>query len=102
MNGIPLHYALFLAAILFVIGLVGVLSRKNIILMLMSVEIMLNAAGLVFVIAGARWVQADGQVMFIFILTMAAAEVSVGLALVLQMFHLNKSLDVNSLGKMKG
>jgi NADH-quinone oxidoreductase subunit K len=102
MNGIPLHHGLFLAAILFVIGLIGVLSRKNIILMLMSVEIMLNAAGLAFVIAGARWVQPDGQVMFIFILTMAAAEVSVALALVLQMFHLNKSLDVDALGKMKG
>ena len=102
MNVIPVHYGFFLAAILFVLGLIGVLSRKNIILMLMSVEIMLNAAGLAFVIAGARWVQPDGQVMFIFILTMAAAEVSVGLALVLQMFHLNKSLDVDTLGKMKG
>ena len=68
----------------------------------MSVEIMLNAAGLAFVVAGARWAQADGQVMFIFILTMAASEVSVGLALVLQMFHLNKTLDVDSIGKMKG
>jgi NADH-quinone oxidoreductase subunit K len=54
------------------------------------------------VVAGARWAQPDGQVMFIFILAMAASEVSVGLALVLQMFHLNKSLDVDALGKMKG
>ena len=52
--------------------------RRNIIFMLMSIEIMLNAAGLAFVVAGARWEQPDGQVMFIFILTMAAAEVSVG------------------------
>ena len=66
-------------------GLVGVLVRRNIIFMLLSVEIMLNAAGLAFVVAGARWGQPDGQVMFIFILTMAAAEVSVGLALVLQL-----------------
>jgi NADH-quinone oxidoreductase subunit K len=91
-----------LAAALFVLGLIGVLSRRNIILMLMSVEIMLNAAGLAFVVAGSRWVQPDGQVMFLFILTMAAAEVSVGLALVLRMYHLNKTLDVDSLGKMKG
>ncbi|HLF33667.1 MAG TPA: NADH-quinone oxidoreductase subunit NuoK [Cyclobacteriaceae bacterium] len=102
MNGIPVQYGLILASILFVLGLIGVLSRRNVILMLMSVEIMLNAAGLAFVVAGSRWVQPDGQVMFIFILAMAAAEVSVGLALVLQMFHLNKSLDVDSLGKMKG
>ena len=60
------------------------LVRRNLIFMLMSIEIMLNAAGLAFVAAGARWGQADGQVMFLFMLTMAAAEVAVGLALILQ------------------
>ncbi len=70
--------------------------------MLMSVEIMLNAAGLAFIVAGARWGQVDGQVMFIFILTMAAAEVSVGLALVLQMHHSFKTLDADAASKMKG
>ena len=102
MNGIPVQHGLILAALLFVLGLIGVISRRNIILMLMSVEIMINAAGLAFVVAGARWGQPDGQVMFIFILAVAAAEVSVGLALALQMFHLNKTLDVDSIGKMKG
>jgi NADH-quinone oxidoreductase subunit K len=56
------------AAMLFLIGLIGFLVRRNIIFMLMSIEIMLNSAALVFVIAGAHWLQADGQVMFIFIL----------------------------------
>ena len=79
-----LNTVLIVAAILFVLGLVGVLTRKNIIFMLISVEMMLNAAGLAFVAAGSRWRQPDGQVMFLFILAMAAAEVSVGLALVLQ------------------
>lgn len=102
MNGIPVQYGLILASVLFVLGLIGVLSRRNIMLMLVSVEIMLNAAGLAFVVAGSRWAQPDGQVMFIFILAMAASEVSVGLALVIQMFHLNKNLDVDSLNKMKG
>ena len=102
MNGIPVQHGLILAAVLFTLGLIGVLSRRNIMLMLVSVEIMLNAAGLAFVVAGSRWAQPDGQVMFIFILAMAASEVSVGLALVIQMFHLNKSLDVDSLSKMKG
>ena len=102
MNGIPVQHGLILAAVLFTLGLIGVLSRRNIMLMLVSVEIMLNAAGLAFVVAGSRWAQPDGQVMFIFILAMAASEVSVGLALVIQMFHLNKSLDVDALGKMKG
>jgi NADH-quinone oxidoreductase subunit K len=63
---------------------------------------MLNAAGLAFITAGAKWAQADGQVMFIFILTMAAAEVSVGLALILQIYHQVKTLDSDSVNSMKG
>ena len=93
---IPMEHGLLLAAVLFALGLAGVLVRRNIIFMLLSIEIMLNAAGLAFVVAGARWEQPDGQVMFIFILTMAAAEVSVGLALVLQLYHRFKTLDVDA------
>jgi len=99
---IPMEHGLILAAILFVLGLVGVLVSRNIVFMHMSVEIMLNAVGLAFVVASARWNQVDGQVMFIFILTMAAAEVSVGLALVLQMYHSFKTLDTDVVSKMKG
>lgn len=91
-----------LAAILFTLGLIGLLVRRNLIFILMSVEIMLNAAGLAFVVAGARWGQADGQVMFIFILAMAAAEVSVGLALLLQLYHQRQSLDADAAGEMRG
>jgi NADH-quinone oxidoreductase subunit K len=80
----------------------GLLVRRNLLFILMSIEIMLNAAGLAFVTAGARWAQADGQVMFIFILAMAAAEVSVGLALVLQLYHQNESLDADAASEMKG
>jgi len=101
-QNIPMEHGLILAAILFVLGLIGVLARRNIVFMLMSVEIMLNAVGLAFVVAGARWNQVDGQVMFIFILTMAAAEVSVGLALVLQMYHSFKTLDTDVVSRMKG
>jgi NADH-quinone oxidoreductase subunit K len=68
----------------------------------MSLEVMLNAAGLAFVVAGARWRQADGQVMFLFVIAMAAAEVAVGLALVLQIYHRFKSLDVDELSEMRG
>ena len=74
----------FSPQLLFALGLIGVLVRRNVIFILMSIEVMLNAAGLAFVVAGARWGQPDGQVMFLFILAMAAAEVSVGLALVLR------------------
>ena len=99
---IPVEAGLLLAAVLFMLGLLSVLMRRNIIFMLISVEIMLNAAGLAFIVAGARWAQADGQVMFVFILTMAAAEVSVGLALILQIYHQLKTLDSDAANKMKG
>jgi NADH-quinone oxidoreductase subunit K len=79
-----------------------VLVRRNVIFMLMSIEIMLNAAGLAFIVAGSRWAQADGQVMFMFILAMAAAEVAVGLALILRMAHRFKTLDVDAASEMRG
>jgi NADH-quinone oxidoreductase subunit K len=69
---------------------------------LMSIEIMLNAAGLAFVAAGARWGQPDGQIVFLFILAMAAAEVSVGLAVVLRIYHLFRSLDSDAASIMRG
>lgn len=76
--------------------------RRNVLFQLMSIEIMLNAAGLAFIVAGARWGQPDGQVMFLFILTVAAAEVSVGLAVVLRLFHGFGSLDTDQASIMKG
>lgn len=99
---IPIEIVMLLAGLLFVLGIAGVIIRKNIIFMLLSVEVMLNAAGLAFIAAGSQWAQPDGQVMFIFILTMAAAEVSIGLALILQMHHLHKSLDIDKLKEMNG
>jgi len=96
------EHGLILAAALFVLGLTGLLIRRNIIFMLMSIEIMLNAAGLAFVAAGAQWGQPDGQVMFIFILAMAGAEVSVGLAIALQFYHKHKTLDTDAASVMKG
>ena len=91
-----------LAGVLFALGLVGVLVRRNIIFILMSIEVMLNAAGLAFIVAGARWAQPDGQIIFLFILAMAAAEVSVGLALVLRFYHEYKSLDADAASTMRG
>jgi NADH-quinone oxidoreductase subunit K len=102
MTSIPLEYGLALAGILFIIGLVGVMARRNILFVLMSVEIMFNAAGLAFIVAGARWGQAEGQVTFIFILAVAAAEVSVGLALTLRFFHHFKSLNSDDARTMRG
>lgn len=98
---VPVEIQILFAFMLFLLGLTGVLVRRNIIFILMSLEIMFNSAGLIFIIAGAHWGGVDGQVMFIFILTVAAAEVSVGLALIMQMFHHYQTLDVDQLNKLK-
>ena len=102
MAGIPVTHGLIVAGVLFSLGLVGVLVRRNIIFILMSIEVMLNAAGLAFVVAGARWGQADGQIMFLFILAMAAAEVAVGLTLVLQLYHRLGTLDADAAATLRG
>ena len=101
MASVPLEHGLILALVLFLLGLTGVLVRRNIIFVLASIEIMLNAAGLAFVVAGSHWGQADGQVMFIFILAMAAAEVAVGLARARRVRRRFGSLDIDSADRLK-
>ncbi len=98
----PIHIGLLLAGVLFCIGLAGVLARRNVLFILMSLEIMLNAAALAFVVAGARWHQPDGQVMFIVILAAAAAGVAVGLAIVLGFFHRFRTVDADAASRMRG
>jgi len=99
---IPMEHGLILAAIIFAIGLCGVMVRRNFLFMLMSLEIMMSAAGLGFIVAGSHWLSADGQIMFIFILTLAAAEASLGLAILLQFYHRRGHLDVDSANEMRG
>lgn len=98
----PLNAGLLLAGVLLILGLVGVLVRRNLVFMLMGVEIMLNAAGLAFVVAGAHWGQADGQILFILVLTLAAAEVAVGLALILQIYRRLQTLDADAASRLRG
>ncbi|WP_369803883.1 NADH-quinone oxidoreductase subunit NuoK [Moraxella sp. RCAD0137] len=100
--GIPSSHALILAAILFAIGLVGVMARRNVLFMLMSLEIMMNSTALAFVVAGNMWGSPDGQIMFIFVLTLAAAEAAIGLAILLQFYHRFRNLDVNQASRLKG
>jgi NADH-quinone oxidoreductase subunit K len=102
MSGISMVHGLLLSVVLFVLGLVGVLVRRNLIMILMSLEVMLNATGLAFIVAGSRWGEADGQIMFLLILTLAAAEVGVGLGLALQIFRRWHTLDADVLTVMKG
>jgi NADH-quinone oxidoreductase subunit K len=99
---IPVEHGLILAAALFVIGLTGIIVRRNLLFVLMSIEIMLNAAGVAFVVAGSRWGQPDGQVMFLFILVTAAAEVAVGLALLLLLYRRFRTLDTAAASTMRG
>jgi len=102
MAHIPMEHGLMLAAALFCVGFVGLLVRRNILYMLMCVEIMLNAAGMAFVVAGSRWEHADGQIMYLIILTMAAAEVAVALALVLRFYRQFQTLDADAANTMRG
>lgn len=102
MNEIPLVHVLILACTLFTIGFIGVVIRKNTLFMLMSLEVMLNAVGIAFIGAGSVWQEADGQIMFILILTLAAAEVAVGLALLIRLQQRNQSIDIDKLSEMKG
>lgn len=103
-NNLPIlaEHGLILAGILFVIGLLGVMARRNILFMLMSLEIMMNSAALAFVVGGNIWGSPDGQIMFILVLTLAAAEAAIGLAIVLQFYHRFKTLDVHKVSSLNG
>lgn len=102
LTAIPMEHGLLLAATLFAIGFGGLIVRRNVLFMLMSVEIMMNATALAFVVAGSRWLQPDGQVMFVLVLTLAAAEACVALALVMQLYRRFRTLDVDAASTMKG
>jgi NADH-quinone oxidoreductase subunit K len=102
MVSIPLRHGLYLAVILFLLGLTGVLVRRNLLFILMSLEIMLNATGLAFIVAGAHWAEADGQVLFFLILSLAAAEAAVGLALILLIYRRFTTLDADSISTLRG
>ena len=102
MNGVPMEHGLVLAAILFALGLCGLMFRRNMIFVLMSLEIMLNAAGLAFIVAGTGWQQPEGQVMFLLVIKLAAAEASVGLALLIQLYYRFQTLNIDVASRMRG
>ena len=99
---VPMEHGLLLAAGSFALGFLGFLVRRNLLFMLMSAEIMLNASGLAFLVAGARWGQPDGQVRFVLVLPLAAAEVCIGLALLLLLYRRFKTLDIEVASGMRG
>jgi NADH-quinone oxidoreductase subunit K len=99
---LPLTWLIIFSLVLFAIGVFGVVARRNLIFILISIEIMLNAVALLFVAGAGIHQGADGQVIYLLILALAAAEVAIGLALVITMFRSVHSLDVDVLMKMRG
>ena len=91
-----------LSAVLFAIGMVGILTRRNLLLILLSIEILLNAGNLSFVAASARWGELTGQIFAFFGMTIAAAEVTIGLALAILLFRNTGSVDTKEIEGMKG
>lgn len=101
LNSIPINYYVLLSAILFTIGVMGVLFRRNAIIIFMCIELMLNAVNLLLTAFSAQQGNADGQVMVFFIMAVAAAEVAVGLAILVMIYSNIKSVDINELNKLK-
>ncbi len=99
---LPTTYYVALSAILFTIGALGVLIRRNAILIFMSVELMLNAANLAFVAFTRHYQVLNGQIFVFFVMTVAAAEVAVGLALIVAIFRNKHNIDVDQLSNLKG
>ncbi|MGE5221087.1 MAG: NADH-quinone oxidoreductase subunit NuoK [Omnitrophica WOR_2 bacterium] len=99
---VPVEYYVGLSAILFIIGAMGVLTRKNTILIFMSVELMLNSANLAFVSFARMYQSVAGHVFVFFVITVAAAEVAVGLALIVAVFHTKLSINVDDISTLKG
>jgi len=102
LGGIPLSGFLTVSAILFVMGALGVLIRRNAIIIFMSVELMLNAANLAFVAFARSYNSLSGQLFVFFVMTVSAAEVAVGLALIVAIFRSKHSIDVDQMSSLKG
>ena len=98
---IPLNYYLFFSTALFVIGIIGVLTRRNAIILFMCVELMLNAVNMLLVAFSSYKSDADGQIFVFFIMAVAAAEVAVGLAIIVMIYRNIKSTDINLMSRLK-
>ena len=99
---VPVTYYLIVSAVLFTIGALGVLVRRNALVIFMSIELMLNAANLAFVAFANTFKAFDGQLFVFFVMTVAAAEVAVGLALIVAIFRSKNSINVDQLNTLKG
>lgn len=101
LQGVPLNHYILLSSIIFTIGVIGVLIRRNAIVIFMSVELMLNAVNLLLTAFSVHHNDSSGQVFVFFIMALAAAEVAVGLAIIVMIYRNTNSTDVNILNKLK-
>ena len=99
---VPVNYYIILSAVLFTIGALGVLIRRNALIIFMSVELMLNSANLAIVAFSSAIKSFDGQIFVFFVIAVAAAEVAVGLALIVEIFKSKRSIDVDQMNELKG
>ncbi len=99
---VPIEYYVALSAILFTIGALGVLTRRNAIIIFMSIELMLNSANLLFVAFARMYESLGGQIFVFFVMTVAAAEVAVGLALIVAVFRTKKTINIDEASTLKG
>ena len=97
---IPINYVLTLVFVLFSIGIAGVLSRKNVIVIIMSVEMMLNSVNLLFIAFARLWGNQNGEIMVIFVMAVAAAEAAIGLALVIAMHRNFQTIDMTEIKEL--
>jgi NADH-quinone oxidoreductase subunit K len=101
MQGVPLSHYIWFCAIIFTIGVVGVLTRRNAIVIFMSVELMLNAVNLLLTAFSVHHNDPSGQVFVFFIMALAAAEVAIGLSIIVMVYRNTKSIDINVLNRLK-
>jgi NADH-quinone oxidoreductase subunit K len=101
-SGVPLVYYLGLSGVLFLLGLVGVMVRRNPLLLLLSVELMLNGANVALIGFSRYWDNSDGQIFALIVMVVAAAEVVIGLGLVVAVFRQRLELDVDQMSKLRG
>src|SRR5690606_16346361 len=100
-QGIPLNHYLIFCSVIFSIGVIGVLIRRNVIIIMMSIELMSNSVNLLLAAFSAYYGDASGQVFVFFIMALAAAEVAVGLAIIIMVYRNTKSVDIESLSKLR-
>ncbi len=102
MQGVPLNHYILFCSIIFTIGVIGVLIRRNVIIIMMSVELMLNSVNLLLAAFSAYSGDPAGQVFVFFIMALAAAEVAVGLAIIVMVYRNTRSVDINALNRLRG